>query len=366
MRNSNSCAPPTFDSITSIATTYQKKTRTQQSRSRQAQHRKCSPDQLHLIQKEKTQQEAATTKEPQITTMPTPIKTSHELLIAAGQCPARVQVKNIQSTIQGPSDAWGRPNRPQPISISVTVCMKKSFGSTSTSDALASDTVHYGLLSKAILATLARLEAQRSGGMTLPLPDVLENIWIDLTGQDTFGVPVNDNKGPAFLKLEFVQSLEVMVHLPKATLQGDGVSLSGTAVFEGGKMSMRGMRLRVHDLRIPILIGVNANERCAKQGVVANVQVERFDDVLDSYCALEEVVVKAMTDSSFETIEALLADMALQITTHLAKKHKPPLDGQGWQLKIAVEKPIAVVLADAPCVELNINTNQVVISREVV
>lgn len=224
--------------------------------------------------------------------MPTPIKTSHTLLLAAGDSPAVVRVKNIQSTIQGPSDAWGRPNRPQPISISVTVCMNKSFASTSTSDALASDTVHYGLLSKAILATLTRLDAQRSNNHALTLPDVLENIWIDLTGQDTFGLSVNDDKGSPFLKLAFVKSLEVSVCLPKASLQGGGVSVTGTGVFAAGKMDMRGMKLGIHDLRIPILIGVNSNERCAKQGVVANIEVERFDEVVDSFCLLEDVIVK--------------------------------------------------------------------------
>lgn len=72
-----------------------------------------------------------------------------------------------------------------------------------------------------------------------------------------------------------------------------------------------------------------------------------------------------MTDSSFETIEALLADMAVHITAHLARKHKAPADGEGWHLKIAVEKPIAVAFADAPCVELRISTNDVTLTKNV-
>lgn len=70
-----------------------------------------------------------------------------------------------------------------------------------------------------------------------------------------------------------------------------------------------------------------------------------------------------MADSSFETIEALVADMAVHMTAYLAKNHKAPLDGQGWHLNIAVEKPIAVVFADAPCVELRIGTNDVRLNR---
>ncbi|KID66659.1 dihydroneopterin aldolase family protein, partial [Metarhizium hybridum] len=304
--------------------------------------------------------------------MSIPIRTSHSLLLATGEPPATVRVQNIQSTIQGPSDAWGRQNRPQPISVSVAVGMAQSFGPTSTSDALASDTVHYGLLSKAVLATLARLSGAQgtSSGRQLTLPAILDTIWTDLTGVDTSGQqpasPASPAQAPPFLKLASVKSLQVGLRLPKATLQGAGVCLTATAAFARGTMTLRGIKLALCDLRIPILIGVNANERRAKQGVVANVEVDRFDEARDCYCALEDVIAKAMTDSSFETIEALLADMAVRITTHLVRNHTPPPDGEGWQLGIAVEKPIAVVFADAPCVELRINTNDVVPEEDVV
>ncbi|KAK8925307.1 hypothetical protein VCV18_005734 [Metarhizium anisopliae] len=256
--------------------------------------------------------------------MSIPIRTSHSLLLATGEPPATVRVQNIQSTIQGPSDAWGRQDRPQPISVSVAVGMAQSFGPTSTSDALASDTVHYGLLSKAVLATLARLSGAQgtSSGRQLTLPAILDTIWTDLTGVDMSGQqPASPAQGPPFLKLASVKSLQVGLRLPKATLQGAGVCLTATAAFARGAMTARGIKLALCDLRIPILIG---------------------------------------------TIEALLADMAVRITAHLVRNHTPPADGEGWQLGIAVEKPIAVVFADAPCVELRINTNDVVPGEDVV
>ncbi|QPH00787.1 hypothetical protein C2857_004762 [Epichloe festucae Fl1] len=297
--------------------------------------------------------------------MPTTLQTSHSLLVATGQSPSIVRVKNIQSIVRGPSDAWGRPNRPQPVSVSVTVHLDKAFGSTSTSDALTSDTIHYGLLSKAVLATLTRLDAHKTSRQALPLPDILEAIWVDLTGLDICGQPidVDVDDGTPFLQLAFLKSLQVTVHLPKASLQGGGVSLTGTGVFKKSVLIGRGVALKLHDMRVPVLIGVNDNEREAKQGVVANVEVERFDEAGDSYCDLEKVVVKAMADSSFETIEALVADMAVHMTAHLAKNHKAPPDDQGWHLNIAVEKPIAVVFADAPCVELRIGTNDVRLNK---
>lgn len=228
--------------------------------------------------------------------MTAPLRTSWEIQNASGAPTAVVRVKNLQSTIQGPQDAWGRPNRPQPISVSASVSLAKPFGSSSSTDVVDSDTVHYGLLSKAILRTLDRLAAQARTDQITPLPDVLENVWIDLTGLNTFGKPSGGATEKPFLNTAFVRSLSITVYLPKASLLGAGASLTGSAVFDiddgGVSMSMRGMSLKVHDLRVPTLIGVNDNERTAKQVVVANVEVDKFDGVGDAYCGLEAVVVE--------------------------------------------------------------------------
>lgn len=218
---------------------------------------------------------------------------SHELLLASGNAPAVVRVNNITSTIQGPSDAWGRTNRPQPISISATVCMEKPFGSTSTTDTLASDTVHYGLLSKAILSSLAQINASVDPDHPRTLSDVLGRIYSDLTGTDILDSGREPGSEPPFLNLNSIRSLEVTVLLPKATLQGSGVSLTATGIFAGSKLAVRGAALKLHDLRIPVLLGVNENERTAKQSIVANLAVERFAFTKsDGYCGLEEVLVQ--------------------------------------------------------------------------
>ncbi|KAG6006457.1 hypothetical protein E4U43_000437 [Claviceps pusilla] len=294
---------------------------------------------------------------------PSPLQTSHSLRLATGTVPCTVRVNNIQSTIQGPHDAWGRPGRAQPISVSVTVHLLRAFGSASASDALTPDTVHYGLLSKTILSTLESLSSSTSTSTStregLSLPDVLARIWTDLTGLELFASGTTTTTSTPFLRLASLKSLELKVYLPKASLQGQGVSLTGHGVFEDSALILRGLALRLHNLRVPVLIGVNENERLAKQGVVANVEVDRFDDRGDNYCGLESVVVEAMTSSSFETIEALLGDLAVRMTGYLKERHTAPEDGRGWHLRVAVEKPIAVVFADAPCVELMIGTNDV-------
>ncbi len=91
-----------------------------------------------------------------------------------------------------------------------------------------------------------------------------------------------------------VRTLGIEVRLPKASLLGSGVALEGTFGFEEGVegVSAYSMGLRLCDLRVPTVIGVNANERLARQVVVCNLEIDRWDRMVDCYCELEEIVVK--------------------------------------------------------------------------
>lgn len=66
-----------------------------------------------------------------------------------------------------------------------------------------------------------------------------------------------------------------------------------------------------------------------------------------------------MAASSYETLEALASDLALQITRHLRSKLPNIEPKDGCQIVIGLEKPTAVALADAACVELRTNTRDV-------
>lgn len=46
-----------------------------------------------------------------------------------------------------------------------------------------------------------------------------------------------------------------------------------------------------------------------------------------------------------------------KITKHLKENHEP-VEG-GWQINLTLEKPIAIVLADASCVELRVKTSDI-------
>ncbi|KAL7937826.1 hypothetical protein V8C35DRAFT_293725 [Trichoderma chlorosporum] len=295
----------------------------------------------------------------------------------AGQPPAIVRVRNLQTSIQGPSDAWNRKGRPQPLSVSASVMLKEAFDASSSTDTVEADTVHYGLLSKAILTSLEGQSLQRSGaaggsGKTAAecqfssLRDIVNTIWEDLTGQDCNGrANVTDDESEvatSFLKPSTIRCLELTVHLPKASLLGGGVSLTRIALFgrDGeSRPQPRGLSLKIHDLRVPTLIGVNDNEREAKQVVVATIEIDKFDIEKDIFTMIEGETVKVMSESSFETLEALANTLANNLASYLHSNHTGSMNRKGWPIKIALEKPIAVVLADAACVQLSVNSSEV-------
>lgn len=93
-----------------------------------------------------------------------------------------------------------------------------------------------------------------------------------------------------------LNSLSLEILLPKASLLGSGVSLRGDFIYEEGHHgpSAYSMVLQLRELRVPAIIGVNGNERKAKQVIVANVEMERWDRMVDAYNELEEIVIKVL------------------------------------------------------------------------
>ncbi|PHH75264.1 hypothetical protein CDD80_2510 [Ophiocordyceps camponoti-rufipedis] len=275
---------------------------------------------------------------------------------AADRAPASVRVRGLQTTIQGPRDAWGRPDRSQPMTMSAEVSLRGAFAATSSHDALTVDTVHYGKLSKAILASV--------GGMlssTLSLSSVVALVWRDLTcgTADDDQPSARDASGaPSLLDAETVGCLVLTARLPKASLMGDGVSFS----LAGGVNALEPVGvLRLHALRVPTVIGINENERMARQSVVMSVEVERLNAATDVYPALEAKIVEETTVSTFGTLEALAVHIMKVVALYLSAEKLLPLDGSGSLVTIILEKPMAVPFADAPAVELRLNTNDVLL-----
>lgn len=253
---------------------------------------------------------------------------------AAGEPLAVVRVRELATAVVGPQDAWGRKGATQPATVSAELHFSRAFDAAVAGDSVAAgDTVHYGVLSKLILACVERSNEHAlllaassagaggatagggggggaaaggsggggasggsgggSGGGDVDLRVLLEMIWIVLTGRNVNGDDAAPEAKP-LLDLSRLRFMSLTVTLPKASLLGEAVSLTASNVFPPhlASLSMYGLALKVHRLRVPTLIGVNSNERRAKQFVVADVEIDRFDYYPDLYCELESIVVK--------------------------------------------------------------------------
>jgi len=235
----------------------------------------------------------------------------------AGEPFAVVRVRNLQAAVQGPHDAWGRASKAQPLLVSAEVSLAEPFATASATDQVTSDTVHYGTLSKAILSALTPFAPEQVATKGPPaafelnrgattLTDVLGKIWYGLTGRKLDGiVPSRCGPGAPFLDISKLRSLSVSLLLPKASLLGDGVGLAAMSVFEPNKsgttVAMFAVSLLIRNLRMPVLIGVNSNERQSKQVVVATVEIDKFDYGPDVYTDLESFIVKVTPLTNLES-----------------------------------------------------------------
>ncbi|KAL2260834.1 hypothetical protein VTK26DRAFT_5046 [Humicola hyalothermophila] len=306
---------------------------------------------------------------PPTSTLPT-ITTTFRVRALAEEPPAVVRVQNLHTTLQHAGhDAWNRAHKAQPCQISAEVGFAAPFAAaTAAHDALGEDTVHYGTLSKALLESIARFEVESGEGEVeghdgktkakeKGLRSVLERVWRDLTGLGLDGsreaaVAVGGRGGKKpFLDLARVRFLSVTIALPKASLLGEGIGLTASAAFGGGggedttSMEARALALEIYRLRVPTLIGLNANERLAKQFVIATLRIDGFECEEDVYTEVEGVLVKSLEESSFETLEALGAHLADRVLTTSSSQ-------DSWQIHISMEKPTAVPMADCPIVEV--------------
>ncbi|KAH7035221.1 uncharacterized protein B0I36DRAFT_360621 [Microdochium trichocladiopsis] len=360
-----------------------------------------------------------------------PLQSTFQVRAQAGEPVAVVRVRNLQATIPCGRDAWGRSGKVQPVLLSSELSFRAGFDASSAGDRLVdSETVHYGNLSKTLLRGLEGLNGGGGGGGGIASSSsqpaaaatnstassssssshspsssaIFELLWVRLTGRVTDGsqVALPPDQVP-FLDASALRSLSLTIHLPKASLLGAGVSLTTTASFKdrdtllgGGDdgdddnddddddkkkkkkqkknpLAAYARSLRISGLHVPTLVGVNANERLARQMLVAEVEIDRFDVTGDDvHDQIERVVVDAMEKSSFETLEALGTHIATKILDEfrLDPSRRGPdshdkddnnndnrsMRERGWQVRVCLEKPIAVPFAECPAVEVRMGS----------
>jgi len=165
-------------------------------------------------------------------------------------------------------DAWGR-HKEQPLLLSVALVFKKPFSTAASKDALDGSTLHYGKLSAALR------DLPPSGPEWESLADFASRVqWAVFA----FG------EAP-----KLVQACRVQVRLPKASLLGDGISYELSGGVPTGNKSI----LNLSSVTIPVLIGVNSNERQAKQPLVFQLSLYNIPETAsDSYTAIESQLSK--------------------------------------------------------------------------
>jgi dihydroneopterin aldolase len=225
------------------------------------------------------------------------IVNSWDLLQAAGKPHSVIRVRNLQTSLVVGRDAWGREGKAQPVLISASVSLREPFKSASNEDAVTDSTVHYGTLSKKVLDSCWLFSELPGEENEKTLSKLALEIEHGLTREQVITSPLH-MQIPAILPSSIVKLLEVKIMLPKASLLGEGVSLTESLMYDSSKREpgpvLEAYVLTLHDLKIPTLIGVNPNERLSKQLVVATITIDGIDrsHASHSYHVLEEIVVK--------------------------------------------------------------------------
>ena len=176
-----------------------------------------------------------------------------EYTIAVPLLHDKIGISNLQTVANAGYDAWGRPKQ-QPSSISVTLHLKHTVSSSAALDDLDTSTVHYGSLSKSVLANIS----------------TASDTW-----QDAESFAWSLLADPA-LALN-VAAVELDVRFPKASLLGDGVILSHLRSYE---QALFCPILGIENIKLPALIGLNANERTMRQLLSITVSFDRVNETL--------------------------------------------------------------------------------------
>jgi dihydroneopterin aldolase len=243
-----------------------------------------------------------------------PLLTPYEIRNHLAEPHTLIHVRNLQTTLPIGTDAWGRTAKQQPVLITCIVSLRQPFSSAVLSDTVTKATVHYGILSKSILEACKQYyqDFKESKDEQICVRDMIDYIHWYLTGLDLMRhasskrvkKPIDESTREPLLSPSTIHSLSLTIHLPKASLMGQGISLESICGYDDVKTRDAqhiplSIVLKIHGLRIHTLVGVNDNERLAKQTVIANIDFEKWDRIKDCYVELEDVVVKVQLSSKF-------------------------------------------------------------------
>ncbi|KAK0939385.1 hypothetical protein LTR29_009001 [Friedmanniomyces endolithicus] len=327
-----------------------------------------------------------------------------------------ISVKNLQlpAGVVAP-DVWGKAKE-QPALLTVSLVLRgEGFGKAAAGDRLDASTIHYGELSKresSSLLTLglavwglwrargpckrdeergfqvpdSRVEVvcRRSGGcpgrgfsgrlerrhrrrdgLTTPLPKGIRAACSH-PSQTAGHVSAHAERVIADMSRKsptssIVSRSIVDVHLPKASMYGEGITLTNITDYdERGRTRAVRRVFVVREVKLMLLVGVNGYERGGKQPVLASLWLDlggvgglegggggSGSGSTVALFNLEQTLVQITQDTSFETLESLAEFTVKQLQERLLNKMLP-----GSQVRLRLEKPRAIAFADAPAVEV--------------
>lgn len=239
------------------------------------------------------------------------LQTSWEVKYAAGEPRASVHVRDLQVNARIGTDAWGRVGKEQPLLLSANLSLASPFHTAASTDCVSDDTVHYGLLAKAFLSSLDNLEKRSNDdGAHITLRqalDYIQDAQYSNSSVQTIKTSILADPGK-------VRHSCLTMMLPKASLLGSGVSMTKLVSFPSTSAPASwGVGLGIHGLRVPTLIGVNDNERKARQIVVADLQFDKFDCYKDIYNEIESFVVEVCSSDCCSLANRLLIFALLRL-----------------------------------------------------
>jgi len=167
-------------------------------------------------------------------------------------------------------DAWSR-KKEQPLAVTVRLALQSAFTTAAASDALDDSTMHYGHLAK-------RLRSIKPVSGWESVADFTTRVHEAICDQAT--------------ARRLLDSCEVIVTLPKATLLGTRVSMKSSVAYQGDSNGHK-LTLHLQSINIATLIGVNAHEREHKQPLMFDIWI--FDlpgSASDLYTEIEAQLVK--------------------------------------------------------------------------
>ncbi|KAI9653138.1 MAG: hypothetical protein M1831_006222 [Alyxoria varia] len=227
-------------------------------------------------------------------------------------------------------DAWGRP-RPQPIEMSMKLYLNSQISRAAAYDSVDASTVHYGKLSKLLNQ---RIEQYQEQWMQ---PDDLAQVLVQAAVQ---------------FAPSTIAAVELQLCFMKTAMFGDGLSL---ILSHAPSLDLTAPVVLLKDICLPALIGVNPHERVMKQPVLVSVQIDRTKPhISEQSFEIEQLVVKTVEESSFETLESLSESIAACIIKFFifAKGDAHPSGVEHPSVKVKIKKPRAIPNADAPAVEI--------------